>query len=234
MMKICRSLTLLTAFTLVTPMGLDHSNAAPINVIHSDITAGTSSYTTPDGKLTMTPFAAGGGAGTFGPTSGCCIGVAAGVNNSGTDDGDGDPLTTADREALDIALAGDASLVDISFIFSRASGTGPTDGIELSGFTADPAASLDGGAITDGVTLNYDSGTLYVNHEWRGGNLTTVSFANTAATLGQTISIGTNDSDQAGPQAVVHNLSYEVIPEPSTCLLAGLAVALAATKRMRA
>jgi hypothetical protein len=39
------------------------SHAATIN--HANITGGASSFTSADGKLTLTPFAAGGGAGVF-------------------------------------------------------------------------------------------------------------------------------------------------------------------------
>jgi hypothetical protein len=132
---------------------------------------------------------------------------------------------------MDIDLASDAGLTTIGFIFTRADGPLPTDGIVISGFASDPAASLDPAAAAVGVTANYNSGALYVNHAWRGGAVSVVSFGNLAASLGQIISIGANDSNEIRPQVVVNSMSYETIPEPSTLLLAGLAAVFAVMKR---
>lgn len=198
------------------------ADAATIS--HTNITGGSSSFTSADGKLTLTPLAAGGGAGVFGATSGCCIGVNGGANSGGVDDIDGSPITTNDRERMDIGLASDAVLTSIGFIFTRANGPLPTDGIVISGFSTNPGASLDSAAATAGITATYNSGTVYVNHGWRGGAVSVVSFANATASRGQLLSIESNDSNEMNPQVVVNNLSYAVVPEPSTLLLAGLAM----------
>jgi hypothetical protein len=201
------------AFTDVSP------EAQSATISHTNITAGTSSFTSADANLTLAPYAAGGGAGTFGSTSGCCIGVSGGTNGSGIDDVDGNPLTTADRERMDISLASDAVLDNIGFIFTRADGPLPTDGIVISGFASNPLATVDPAS----VPATYANGSLYINHGWRGGAVTTVSFANIGATVGRTLSIEVNDSNQGGPQVVINNLNYSIVPEPSTLLLGALA-----------
>lgn len=199
---------------------------------HTSITAGASSFTTGDAKVTLTPLAAGGGAGVFGATSGCCIGVSGGTNGSGVDDADGNPATAGDRERLDVTLSADVWLNEMGFIFTRANGPLATDGIAISGFLSDPGATLDASAASAGVTAAYDSGTLYVNHGWRGGAVSVVSFANSAASLGQTLSIAANDSDEPGPQVVVNRLSYTVVPEPSTIAVAAVAAALVGARQL--
>jgi hypothetical protein len=151
--------------------------------------------------------------------------VSGGANGSGIDDIDGSPLTAADRERMDIGLASDAVLDNIGFIFTRANGPLPTDGIVIGGFASDPGALLDPAAAAAGVTATYNGGTVYVNHGWRGGAVSVVSFANAAASRGQTLSLESNDSDEIRPQVVMNNLNYTVVPEPSTLMLAGLAAA---------
>jgi hypothetical protein len=210
-------------------LAISTSDAGAVTISHTNITAGSSSFTSADGKLTLTPFAAGGGAGTFGATSSCCIGVAGGTNGSGIDDVDGSPLTTADRERMDISLASDAVIDSIGFIFTRADGPSSTDGIVISGFASNPLATVNPAS----VPATYANGTLYINHGWRGGAVTTVSFAKIGATVGQTLSIASNDSTQAAPQVVINNLSYSVVPEPSTMMLAGLAAAFCRLRKIQ-
>ena len=211
-------------------MASSAANAVEVIINHANITGGAAIYTSADGKMTLTPFAAGGGAGTFGATSGCCIGVHGGANNGAIGDADGSPITVNDREWIDVTLAGDAALAEIGFIFTRANGPLPTDGIVISGFASDPLASLDPAAAA-GVTASFDSGMLYVNHGWRGGAVSMVSFANSAASLGQTLSIEANDSDEPAPQVVINTLSYTVVPEPASLVLAGVAAALLIKRR---
>lgn len=193
------------------------------SIVPGDLTSGDSSFTTADTKVTLNPFAAGGAAGTIG-ASGCCFGVTGGTNNVAVTDGDGDPLTTADRENLDIVLAADTYLTDLNFLFTRSNGPESDDGIEISGFLANPGASLDAGALGDGVTTSYSGGTVYVNHPWRGGNVTTVSFSNSLASFGQTITLGANDSDETAPQAALNAIGYQVVPEPTSLVLGGFAM----------
>ena len=183
-------------------------------ILPADVTNGSASFTTSDGEVTLNPLQAGGTPGSLG-SSGCCIGVVGGTNNVAVTDGDGDPMTTDDREQLDIVLSSNVGLSEIGFIFTRANGAEATDGVVITGFASDPMASLNDDATTDGVTLNFDSGTLYVNHGWRGGNNTTVSFADLTSSQGLTVSVLANDSDEAGAQAAISGISYEVVPEPA-------------------
>ena len=187
--------------------------------------SGLSSYTTPDGKVTLSPFAAGGAPGQFGPDNSCCIGVAGGSNANGVDDLDGDPATTGDRERLDIALAVDTGLSSVDLIFTRANGPALNDGVVIEGFLSDPQATVDAMAASSGVTATFDNGSVYINHLWRGGAVTNVVFDDLSASLGQTLSVGANDSDEATPQAVFNQFSYNVIPEPSALMLVGGALA---------
>src|SRR5687768_16387716 len=95
LIRYCLPMTFALTFAALTSAA-SRADAATIN--HANITGGASSFTSADGKLTLTPFAAGGGAVVFGPTSGCCMGVNGGANNGGVDDIDGSPITTGDRE----------------------------------------------------------------------------------------------------------------------------------------
>lgn len=223
-----RLCTLALALTSLTS---SFSQANEITINHANITAGASVYASADGKITLTPFATGGGAGVFGSTSGCCIGVQGGANNSAIGDADGSPLTVGDREWINVALASDAALTDIGFIFTRANGPLATDGIVISGFASNPMAALDPAAAAAGVTATFDAGSLYVKHGWRGGAVSMVSFANSAASLGQTLVIGSNDSGEPAPQVVINTLSYAVVPEPASLALASLAAAFIIRRR---
>lgn len=200
------------------------------SIVSADLTSGDATYTTPDGKVTLNPMAVGGVPGTLGVAP-CCFGVTGGTNNVAVTDGDGDPLTSADRENLDIVLAGDAYLTDLNFLFTRANGPNLNDGIEISGFSANPGATLDAGAIGDGASTSYSAGTVYVNHPWRGGNITTVTFSNSLASLGQTITLGANDSDETAPQAALNSIGYQAVPEPTTLMLGSLAMLCMAARR---
>ena len=201
-----------TAITLTAALfAAAHAQAATITA--PDITSGSSSYTTGDGLVTLTPYSAVTGAGTVGT-------LGAGVNFFGVgadnkiQDVDGDPATTGDREAIDIGLAGTVSVSGISFRWSRAAGASP-DGIVISGFLSDPGATT-----SSGVGITYSSGSLFLNYGWDAGTIRSFDFSNPAASLGQTLRVSVNDVDNAGPQASVNTISY--IPEPTVALLGGL------------
>jgi hypothetical protein len=201
---------------------------------HADIIIGTdttnqTTFTTSDGLVTLNPFASGLVPGTFGANA-SFIGIAGGSNANGVDDGDGDPLTTFDREALEIVLDATVGLSQITFQFTRVNGPLPTDGVQISGFTSDPGVSFSGGT----GSVSYDgSGSVFVNHPWNGATVTTVDFSSLGASAGQTLTLAANDSDEAGPQAVIGSISYQVIPEPSTLALVGLGLGAAWLCRRR-
>lgn len=192
------------------------ANAAVINA--SDVTNGSSTFTTGDGLVTLTPYSqvSTSTVGTFGvvvasPASNSFFGVGADNKISDTD---GNPATTADREAIDIDLAGTVSLTGISFRWTRAAGASP-DGVVISGFLADPGAST-----TSGVGITYSAGSLFLNYAWDTGAIRSFTFSNLSASLGQTLRVSVNDVDNAGPQATINTITY--VPEPSAALLGGL------------
>jgi hypothetical protein len=206
------------------------------SIVKENITNGSSSYATPDGKVTLTPYSTlapatvgtlsggGGGAGGF-------FGV--GTNNAITDT-DGKPATLADREALDMTLASDAGLGSISFIWTRANGpVGSGSGVELSGFTSDPGAVVLVDPSVPDVSVSYSNGTVIVNHEWNGGLVSTIGFTRLGPSAGQTIRLSTTDFDQGGAQAALHEIVYGQVPEPASAGLAGFGLLLAAGVRRR-
>lgn len=146
---------------------------------------------------------------------------------NGINDTDGNPATRNDQEAIDILFTPTVGLAEIAFAWSRADGTAATDGIQISGFTSDPGVSgvllPTAGGFRD---IRWDSGSGSVFAELSGsefnGTLRTLSFSNLSASLGATLRITANDSDQAAPQAAIASITY--IPEPSSALLGGLGI----------
>jgi hypothetical protein len=192
--------------------------------------AGINTYTTADGLVTLNAYATVDPLveGVFSPDF---IGVLGG--NNGVNDDDGDPATGNDREAIDIILDPTVGLIQIQFQWTRADGPLPTDGVQISGFVADPGVALSGGSGTATASFDAGLGSIFINHPWDGGNITTVDFSNLAASAGQTLRIGTNDSTETGPQAPMTSISYAIIPEPSTLALLGIGAGLMRIRRRR-
>lgn len=191
------------------------SNAANAQTIEvGDLTDGASSFTTTDGLVSLTPFALDGSTGAFGATGVDFYGI------QGDNDGAIDEVTTGgvvERERLDVAFSPIAFMAGINFRWTRSDGPLDTDGIELSGFASDPMATVVAGT---GISTTYDSGSLFIQHPWNGGDISSVTFANSNASLGQVISITSNDSDQGNGQTAINLISYSAVPEPAaaTCL----------------
>ena len=188
------------------------SHAETVEV--TDLTDGASTFTSSDGLVTLTPFALDGSVGAFGATGPDFFGIQ-GDNNGAIDE-----VTTGgvvEREQLDVSFDSSVFMTGINFRWTRVDGPLATDGIELSGFVNDPMATVVAGT---GLSATYDSGSLFIQHAWNGGNISEVTFANASASLGQTISITSNDSDQGDGQAAINLISYEAVPEPAaaTCL----------------
>lgn len=216
-------------------------------ITDADIPGGASSFTTGDGLVTLTPTVGGAPATIGGGGSGCCFGV----GNDQINDADGDPSTTGDQEALGIDFDASVGLTSISFIFTRATTeilngnvVGPAeDGIRISGFLADPGVSYfsednPGGTLNnisevESVTYDALSGTLNIDHAWRGGAVTVFEFSNLAASLGQTLSITVADQDEANPQANVRAITYAPVPEPASLTAAALVATMIGRRRRR-
>ena len=209
------------------------ATASAFTITPADISNGSSSYTTADGLVTLTPKLDMAPS-TFGVSGGCCFGV----GNDQINDADGDPNTTNDQEALLVQLSPTAYSTSLSFIYTRATSAlpdGPADdGVRISGFLSDPlvsyysednpAGTLNNLSEVEGVS--YESGVLTIGHAWRGGAVTVFEFGNPLATLGQTLTITVADRDEANPQANLRGISYAAIPEPTSVALLGLTAVL--------
>lgn len=180
----------------------------------SDITIGSSTHVTGDGLVTLTPYGAGLTVGTFSAGTDF-FGVVGNGNDNNVRDGDGNPATTADREAIDMSLDATVGLSQVSFVWARADGPAATDGIVISGFLADPGATT-----TSGVGITYSAGTIYLNYAWDAGVARTFEFSNLDASKGQTLRFSANDSNQTNAQFAFNTITY--VPEPSAALLGGL------------
>lgn len=195
----------------------------------ADVIDGTSTFTTDDGYVTLNAIA-NDAPGTFGGGAGR-IGITGGNSNGGINDDDGNPATTNDRQLLEIVLDSPHTMLrTITWDFSRADGPGLLDGVAISGFASDPGAV--GPRLTD-VRYDDGTGTLFfeiLNANFGGDDLA-VWFTNPHATLGQTLTIGANDSDQPNAQFAIVSLGYSV-PTPAA-LPAGLAMMLTIAARRR-
>jgi hypothetical protein len=146
------------------------------------------------------------------------------------------------EELLGIQLAAASGLTSISYDFSRADGTGPNDGVIISGFLSDPGvtftlvnSSLNGGTSFGGTGVTqaeafWDAGSGSVRLNIPGGQFSStvrwINF-NPLASVGQTLTVRTTDTDQAGAQLAVLSISYDnlvSVPEPSSLGLVSLAM----------
>ena len=184
-------------------LGLAGSNSAVFAA-----TAGQLDFLDGDGGyfdtgITVNPFS-GGNPAVFGVNDTCCVGVLGGTNNVSIDDADG-LEGGADSERLDFVLDPGYSLIGIDFIFSRA------NPIVLSGFTEDPQVSV-GNNPNNNISASYDSGSnsVLIFHPWAGGSVTDFSFNNPSASAGQTISLSAFDPGQAGAQATLFEVEWDL------------------------
>jgi hypothetical protein len=222
-MKLTASVRLLVV-TLVWLAQLD-SDAKTVTLLPSDINGGdTNTASFSNAHITLTPFI-GSTQDTFNANA-----TRLGIDNNGTNnnafvDPDTDPNNDND-ERLQFIFAADAGLSQIQWDFSRADGDAPS-GINISGFIADPVATLSG-AVTTSPPPVYDAGTGTLNFQMTGTDFGNppgfVDLANPSASFGQTLWMRVVDTDQVAPQLAIESISYVVIPEPSALLLGGLAV----------
>ncbi|WP_411847423.1 hypothetical protein AAFN60_08870 [Roseibacillus persicicus] len=165
----------------------------------------TASYT--DSHVTLTPFI-GNAPSTFN-ASAVRLGIdGAGTNDNAFNDPDTDPAN-GNEEKLQMEFEANAGLTSISWDFSRADGPGPNDGVIISGFSADPAASTSGAGT---LSTSYDAATGTLKLQITNGFVDadgTLTLANPAASAGQTLTMAVTDTTQAGAQLAITSFSYE-------------------------
>ncbi|MEM6330311.1 MAG: hypothetical protein AAF790_08685, partial [Planctomycetota bacterium] len=188
-----------------------------MELLPGDISGGsgeTSSFTSTDSLLTLTPFI-GATQATFNNNA-----TRLGIDDQGTNanafnDPDTDPAN-GNEELLQFELSGGAALFGFAFDFSRADGPGDDDGVIITGLNpgVDPGivfspAAGDLFAVYDGVSsvrLNLGVTSSFVGPD------VVVTFTNQLATVDSTLVFRTTDTTQAGAQLAVTGISYEASP----------------------
>jgi hypothetical protein len=137
-----------------------------------------------------------------------------GTNVDSFNDPDQDP-NNGNEEKLQFAFAPAAGLTQITYDSSRADGSGPSDGVIISGFAANPNVTFTrGGATFTNANLfavyNAASGTLRLNIPGAlfSGTLTAINF-DPAASAGKTLLMSVTDTTQAGAQFAIRGISYD-------------------------
>ena len=165
------------------------------DLVATDLLPGSSSASTPDGRLVL---AASAGL-SVGPGF---FGVSGGTNGGALDDADG--LEPAD-EWIDLAFAADSGLQRMDVKWTRAV-------VTIRGFTADPAG--------DAGSYNALTGTWSVEQTWTGSTTVSYRFANPAASAGATLRLTSLDPGAAGPQIALVRLSArEPVVDPADVVL---------------
>jgi len=205
------------------------ASAAPVTLLPSDINGGdTNTASFSNGDITLTPF--------IGTTQDTFNGNATrlGIDNNGTNnnafnDPDTDP-NNGNEETLQFIFSSSVGLSGISWDFSRADGDSPS-GVNISGFTADPGASVTPGVSVFPNSVSYNAGVLNIQilGENFGGNVDSLTLSNPSASFGQTLVLSAVDTDQGGAQLAIRSISY--VPEPTTLLLGGIAALCLVARR---
>lgn len=171
------------------------ATAADVTVYASDILSPSPSWTTTDGKVTLTDSA-----GNFqrGGTTTSSYGGSG--TNAAYDNGD--------AATLSLTFSADSGLRQIGAIWTRASAV-------ITGFVADPGLTVTGGT---GATATYDAGagSVTLSQPWNGGTVVLYQFANPGASAGQTLtfSYAQDIGGGAGYQFSLNRIIYQDAPAP--------------------
>lgn len=228
-----RSLKTFAIAMLVVALLHGTSLAASVTLSPGDISGlDTNTVSFSNGDLTLTPTI-GGAPATFNGNA-ARLGIDdQGSNANAFNDPDTDP-NNGNEERLEFAFSSDSGLTGIAWDFSRADGPGPDDGVIITGFTADPGASVDAGASTEFPnSVSYNAGALNIQITGAnfGGTIHALTLANPSASFGQTLLMTVTDTTQDGAQLAIRSISYEVIPEPTTLMLGSFATLMCLVRR---
>lgn len=198
----CRRLLAALAFTGL----IDCAAAAIVPLTPANINLGdtnTAGFSNAD--LTLTPLQ-GGNPATFNANA-TRLGIDDfGTNANAFNDPDVDP-SNGNEEQLRFVFAANAGLTELGWDFSRADGPGANSGVFITGFSADPGATVSAG----GGTASYSNGklTIKIPGSSFSGTLRTLTLANPGASTGATLLLSVTDEDQAGAQLAIRGISYE-------------------------
>ncbi|MBK1827315.1 PEP-CTERM sorting domain-containing protein [Haloferula rosea] len=199
----------------------------------------TSRSTFTDGNITLNPLEAGSPS-TFNDNA-LRLGIDDAPTPAGTiannanafNDVDTNP-NNGNEQQLQFIFAPTIGFSQMTWDFSRADGPGPNDGVFITGFVADPGATLSGAITTS--TVSYDSGTGTLQLDLTGADFGgadgILNLSNLFASAGQTLLLTVTDTTQHGAQLAITSISYDVVPEPSALALLSLG-GLALMRRRR-
>lgn len=120
-------------------------------------------------------------------------------------------------DTLKLKLASGTGLTGFGDIYSQGV-------VTIAGFTSDPVFSAGASPVVNGAF--YSGGVETINLAWDNGTAYNYSFANAAASAGQTLTLSL-DANQ-GPQLALTGIDYAAVPEPVTpplLVLGGLGLA---------
>lgn len=184
------------------------------------------SFTTTAGDLTITPTIVGTTDATFNDNADR-LGI---DDNSTNPESFNDPdiiVGNAGDEGFTLAFGSNAGLTNLSWDFSRGA-------VVITGFLSDPMATISGPAAD--VSFDSVTGSLSIDVVFFSSTPNVLNLDPTAS-VGQTLSVSINDTNEAGAQLAVTSISFEdevvAIPEPSSALLLGLFGLVGLVRRRR-
>ena len=198
-------------------------------IITAADTQGLSSFTTSDGKVTLTAMLDGSPSSTLSDHPNL-IGVDGGANNNGVDTRDWEGANTPEGISMD--FASDAGLSQIVFRWYGGD-------VTISGFTADPMASGFDSSGPGGDSLrdiSYSGGTLSFRLDGNWTGTATLNLDEWNASADSTLMIAPVPNDGGGVFTGSPRFSItevQVVPEPAITAVAFGALALLFVLRQR-